>query len=107
MSEGAGAPGATDGAAARAGGIGAASVALGTESVEEIGVGLVGYAFMGKAHSNAYKTITYMTWPPPLRPRSSPSPGATRRPLPPPHTATASRRPTPTGATCSATRASA
>lgn len=23
------------------------------------------YAFMGKASSNAYKTIAYMTWPPP------------------------------------------
>ena len=35
----------------------------------EIGVGMLGYAFMGKAHSNAYKTIAYMTWPPPLEPR--------------------------------------
>ena len=29
---------------------------------------MLGYAFMGKAHSNAYKTLAYMTWPPPLRP---------------------------------------
>jgi predicted dehydrogenase len=36
--------------------------------VAEIGVGMLGYAFMGKAHSNAYRTLTYMTWPPPLRP---------------------------------------
>jgi len=36
--------------------------------VDEIGVGMLGYAFMGKAHSNAYRTIGYMTWPPPLRP---------------------------------------
>jgi predicted dehydrogenase len=36
--------------------------------VAEIGVGMLGYAFMGKAHSNAYKTLQYMTWPPPLRP---------------------------------------
>jgi predicted dehydrogenase len=35
----------------------------------EIGVGMLGYAFMGKAHSNAFKTIAYMTWPPPLEPR--------------------------------------
>ncbi len=35
----------------------------------EIGVGMLGYAFMGKAHANAYKTIAYMTWPPPLQPR--------------------------------------
>jgi predicted dehydrogenase len=34
-----------------------------------IGVGMLGYAFMGKAHANAYRTIDYMTWPPPLRPR--------------------------------------
>ncbi len=37
--------------------------------MEEIGVGMLGYAFMGKAHSNAFKKIGYMTWPPPLRPR--------------------------------------
>src|SRR3954452_16858891 len=36
--------------------------------VDSIGIGLLGYAFMGKAHSNAYKKIAYMTWPPPLRP---------------------------------------
>ena len=35
----------------------------------EIGVGMLGYAFMGKAHSNAYRTIQYMTWPPPLVPK--------------------------------------
>ena len=35
----------------------------------EIGVGMLGYAFMGKAHSNAFKTIEYMTWPPPLVPK--------------------------------------
>jgi len=38
------------------------------EEVGEIGVGMLGYAFMGKAHSNAYRTLEYMTWPPPLRP---------------------------------------
>ena len=36
--------------------------------VQPIGVGMLGYAFMGKAHSNAYKTLAYMTWPPPLKP---------------------------------------
>jgi predicted dehydrogenase len=36
--------------------------------VPAIGVGMLGYAFMGKAHSNAYKTLAYMTWPPPMRP---------------------------------------
>src|SRR5205809_4231612 len=30
---------------------------------------MLGYAFMGKAHSNAFRKIGYMTWPPPLRPR--------------------------------------
>ncbi len=34
-----------------------------------IGVGMLGYAFMGKAHSNAYKTIPYMIYPPPAIPR--------------------------------------
>src|ERR671914_472276 len=37
--------------------------------VQPIGVGMLGYAFMGKAHSNAYKTLAYMTWPPPLMPQ--------------------------------------
>jgi predicted dehydrogenase len=37
--------------------------------VETIGVGMLGYAFMGKAHSNAYKTLSYMTWPPPYLPQ--------------------------------------
>jgi predicted dehydrogenase len=36
---------------------------------EEIAVGMLGYAFMGKAHSNAFRKIAYMTWPPPLMPR--------------------------------------
>src|SRR2546421_12997471 len=34
-----------------------------------IGVGMLGYAFMGKAHANAYRTLPYMAWPPPLVPR--------------------------------------
>ncbi len=37
--------------------------------VPEVGVGMLGYAFMGKAHSNAYHKLSYMTWPPPMRPR--------------------------------------
>ncbi len=40
----------------------------GPAEVRTIGVGLLGYAFMGKAHSNAYRTLAYMTWPPPLMP---------------------------------------
>src|SRR6202051_3698005 len=35
----------------------------------EIGVGMLGYAFMGKAHSNAFKKIAYITCPPPLEPK--------------------------------------
>ena len=38
-------------------------------SIPEIGVGMLGYAFMGKAHSNAYKKIPYMMYPPPAIPR--------------------------------------
>jgi len=34
----------------------------------EVGVGMLGYAFMGKAHSNAFKTIPYMMNPPPAVP---------------------------------------
>jgi predicted dehydrogenase len=30
----------------------------------EVGVGMLGYAFMGRAHSNALKTIPYMMYPP-------------------------------------------
>jgi predicted dehydrogenase len=41
----------------------------GAGDVPEIGVGMLGYAFMGKAHSNALKTLAYMAWPPPLVPR--------------------------------------
>ena len=43
--------------------------ASGTEEARTIGVGMLGYAFMGKAHANAYRKIAYMTWPPPLVPR--------------------------------------
>ena len=43
--------------------------AAGTADVRPIGVGVLGYAFMGKAHSNAYRKIGYITWPPPLMPR--------------------------------------
>jgi predicted dehydrogenase len=38
-------------------------------TVPEIGVGLLGYAFMGKAHSNAFKKLIYMLDPPPAIPR--------------------------------------
>src|SRR5213592_2009412 len=35
----------------------------------EFGVGMLGYAFMGKAHSNAFRKVEYMAWPSPLVPR--------------------------------------
>ena len=34
-----------------------------------IGVGMLGYDFMGKAHTNAFKKIPYMMYPPPAVPR--------------------------------------
>jgi predicted dehydrogenase len=34
----------------------------------EVNVGLLGYNFMAKAHSNAYKTIPYIFWPDAIRP---------------------------------------
>lgn len=40
-----------------------------TGEVPEIGVGMLGYAFMGKAHTNAYKKIPYMVYPPPAIPK--------------------------------------
>jgi len=43
--------------------------ARGEGDVQPIGIGMLGYAFMGKAHSNAYRTLAYMTWPPPLMPQ--------------------------------------
>src|SRR5712691_12036084 len=35
-----------------------------TGEAPRIGVGMLGYAFMGKAHSNAYKTLPYTMYPP-------------------------------------------
>lgn len=40
-----------------------------TGTAPDVGIGLLGYAFMGKAHSNAYKKIPYMMYPPPAIPR--------------------------------------
>ena len=37
--------------------------------VPEIGVGMFGYAFMGKAHTNAFKKLAYIWDPPPARPK--------------------------------------
>ena len=35
----------------------------------EVGIGMLGYAFMGKAHTNAYKKIPYMMYPPAAVPK--------------------------------------
>jgi predicted dehydrogenase len=40
-----------------------------TGDVPSIGIGMLGYAFMGKAHSNAFKKIAYVPWPPPYLPK--------------------------------------
>ncbi len=37
--------------------------------IPEIGVGMLGYSFMGKAHSNGYKKMPYIFWPPPAKPK--------------------------------------
>jgi predicted dehydrogenase len=50
-------------------GIGAAPGEVAGGDIPQIGVGMLGYAFMGKAHSNAFRKIAYMTWPPPLVPK--------------------------------------
>ncbi len=59
-------PGA-DGSARGSDGSGPASGAPGQEA-PRIGVGMLGYAFMGKAHTNALKKIPYMMYPPPAIP---------------------------------------
>jgi predicted dehydrogenase len=40
-----------------------------TTTAPEVGIGMLGYAFMGKAHTNAYKKIPYMIYPPPAVPK--------------------------------------
>jgi len=41
----------------------------GDREIPTLGVGMLGYAFMGKAHTNAYKTLDYIYTPPPARAR--------------------------------------
>src|SRR5258708_6554578 len=48
--------------------IGAVQRIVNAGAAPEIGVGLLGYAFMGKAHSHAFKTLAYMLNPPPATP---------------------------------------
>ncbi|HWE63028.1 MAG TPA: Gfo/Idh/MocA family oxidoreductase [Chloroflexota bacterium] len=40
-----------------------------TAEIPEVGIGMLGYAFMGKAHSNAFRKIPYIYWPPHAIPR--------------------------------------
>ena len=38
------------------------------DSKKKIGVGMLGYAFMGKAHTNAFRKLPYFYYPPPAEP---------------------------------------
>ena len=38
------------------------------ENTKRLGVGMLGYAFMGKAHTNAFKKLPYIYYPPPAIP---------------------------------------
>jgi len=38
------------------------------ENTKKLGVGMLGYAFMGKAHTNAFKKLPYIYYPPPAIP---------------------------------------
>jgi predicted dehydrogenase len=40
-----------------------------SKEVKDIGIGVLGYAFMGKAHTNGYKKMPVFFYPPPARPR--------------------------------------
>ena len=65
--------------------------ARGAGDVPTIGVGMLGYAFMGKAHSNAYRTLVLHDLAAAAAcPSWWRSPGATRRRWPRPRGATAS-----------------
>jgi predicted dehydrogenase len=44
-------------------------LAIPDETIPTVAIGLLGYNFMAKAHTNAYRTIPYMFWPDGIRPR--------------------------------------
>jgi predicted dehydrogenase len=48
----------------KSGGFTSQGDAKSSEEARSVGIGMLGYAFMGKAHSNAYKKISYMMYPP-------------------------------------------
>ncbi|RKX52866.1 MAG: gfo/Idh/MocA family oxidoreductase, partial [Thermotoga sp.] len=39
--------------------------AIEISEIPTLRIGILGYAFMGKSHSNAYKKMSYIMWPPP------------------------------------------
>jgi predicted dehydrogenase len=49
-------------------GFGSMAGPKGSGDIPELGIGMLGYAFMGKAHSHAMKTLPYMMYPPPAVP---------------------------------------
>jgi predicted dehydrogenase len=49
-------------------GIGAPPRAVGGTEPEAIGIGMLGYGFMGRAHSRALLNLRHVAWPPPLLP---------------------------------------
>ncbi|HLF91850.1 MAG TPA: Gfo/Idh/MocA family oxidoreductase [Planctomycetota bacterium] len=48
----------------KGGGFTEMAAAKSSREAPHVGIGMLGYAFMGKAHSNAYKKIPYMMYPP-------------------------------------------
>lgn len=53
----------------KGGGFTSMAGARATGEAKTLGIGILGYAFMGKAHTNAFKTIPYMMYPPSVVPR--------------------------------------
>jgi predicted dehydrogenase len=53
----------------KSGGFTSMADAKATGTVPEVGVGMLGYAFMGKAHSHAMLNIPHMMYPPPAIPK--------------------------------------
>ena len=49
-----------------------------TQEVPSLGIGMIGYAFMGKAHTNAYIDMPFFFYPPPARPKLVAIAGRTR-----------------------------
>ena len=43
--------------------------ALADDATPQVGIGVLGYGFMARAHSNAYKKIPYIYWPPAAMPQ--------------------------------------